>query len=259
MYDALRAADTSATTKLHSIAAALEMWPTALLLNAKEACADASTSVVVPCIHAALQSLVSSFQQERTGRQFATTARAGLSVPANAAPDNMSTAAREKSKLAVQCWGRNRFTHTAASQLHDMYAQHWQQQQQSKCTDDGAHLACPPQQAGTLWGITLLSVAAKFQQLCTEGPADEGETVMRWLQLHTSLELAISCMGWEWALDQVLSHACLLASNLRPSSCHWLQGFVSWSQGNVACQLAAQQGLQWARQVFAYDGQLTVH
>ena len=223
VYDTLKAADTSATTKLHSIAAALEMWPTALLLKATEACPDASSSVAMPCIHAALQSLASSFQQEGAAGQAATTARAGLSVPANAVPESLSTAARENSKLAVQCWGQNRFTQMAASQLHDMYAQHWQQQQQqqqqSKCTDDGAFLACPPQPAGTLWSIALPSVAAKFQQLCTEGPADEGETVMWWLQLHTSLELAISCMGWEWALDQVLFHACLLASNLRLSSC----------------------------------------
>ncbi|DBA78775.1 hypothetical protein WJX77_007638 [Trebouxia sp. C0004] len=201
VLNALRDPDMSAGTKLLCTTAALETWPTALVPSLDPNMCD---DILMQCTLAALHGLVASVQQDTSAAQSASAAQPDLSALPAPHPGQTVTA-EDRSKLALQDWGHNPFTQTAASQLDSMYAQHWQQQQQpqSRRTGKDTVISCPPEHADTFWSTAVPSVAANLQCLCIKGELSESCLQTRWTCLHHALELAISCLGWRWGFEQV--------------------------------------------------------
>ena len=201
VLNAVREPDTSASTKVLCTAAALETWPAALVPSLDP---NTSDDILMQCTLAALHSVVSSVRQDTSAAQSASAAQADLSALAAPHPGELLvTSTEDRGKLALQDWGHNPFTQTAASQLDSMYAQHWQQQPQSSPSGNDAVISCPPEHADTFWSTAVPSVAATLQGLCAKGELSDSCLQKRWTCLHHALELAISCLGWSWGFQQV--------------------------------------------------------
>jgi len=201
VLNSLREPDLAASTKLLCTAAALETWPEALVPSLDPNTPD---DILMQCTLAALHGVVSSVQQDTSAAQPASAAQPDPSALAGGPhPGEAVTRTEDRSKLALQDWGRNPFTQTAASQLESMYAQHWQQQPQSRPAGKDAVISCPPEHADTFWSMAVPSVAANLQGLCAKGELSESCLQKRWTCLHHALELAISCLGWRWGFEQV--------------------------------------------------------
>lgn len=200
VLNALRDPDISASTKLLCTAAALETWPEALVPSLDPNMPD---DALMHCTLAALQGVVSPVQQDTPAAQSASPPQPDLSAMAAPHPREAVTTTEDRSKLALQDWGRNPFTQTAASQLASMYAQHWQQQPQSRPAGTDAVISCPPKHTDTFWSMAVTSVAANLQGLCAKGELSESCLQKQWTCLHHALELAISCLGWRWGFEQV--------------------------------------------------------
>ena len=212
----------SASTKLLCTAAALETWPTALVPSLDPSMCD---DILMQCTLAALQGVVSSVQQDTPAAQSASAGKPDLSALAAPHPGEVVTTTEDRCKLALQDWGHNPFTQAAASRLDSMYAQHWQQQPQSRPTGKDTVITCPPEQADTFWSTAVPSVAANLQCLCAKGELSESRLQKRWTCLHHALELAISCLGWRWGFEQV----CIQVFSQQKSS--WYADAIS----NLTC------------------------
>lgn len=203
----------SASTKLLCTAAALETWPEALVPSLDPNTPD---DILMQCTLAALHGVVSLVQQDTSSAKPASSAQPDLSALGGPHPGEAVTTTEERSKLALQDWGRNPFTQTAASQLNSMYAQHWQQQSQNRPVGKDAVISCPPEHADTFWSMAVPSVAANLQGLCAKGELSESCLQKQWTCLHHALELAISCLGWRWGFEQV----CVRVFSQQKSSGH---------------------------------------
>ena len=191
----------SASTKLLCTAAALETWPTALVPSLDPNTPD---DILMQCTLAALHGVVSSVRQDTSAAHSASAAQPDPSALAAPHPGELLvTSTEDRGKLALQNWGHNPFTQTAASQLDSMYAQHWQQQPQSSPSGNDAVISCPPEHADTFWSTAVPCVAATLQGLCAKGELSESCLQKQWTCLHHALELAISCLGWSWGFEQV--------------------------------------------------------
>lgn len=203
----------SASTKLLCTAAALETWPTALVPSLDP---NTSDDILMQCTLAALHGVVTSVQQDTSAAQPASSAQPDLSALAAPHPREAVTTTEDRRKLVLQDWGHNPFTQTAASQLDSMYAQHWQQQPQSRLAGKDAVISCPPEHGDTFWSTAVPSIAANLQGLCAKGKLSESCLQKQWTCLHHALELAISCLGWRWGFEQV----CIQVFSQQKSSCH---------------------------------------
>ena len=211
--------------KLQSIAAALEIWPEALLplpaSSLAAACASNEASkqpeLMLSCVHAMMQSMAQQASSDTPTGMPAATMEASVLPSASAQTEEAISAARDRSKLAVQSWSQNRLAQTAASQLSAAYNQHWQQQLDNGLDAGAAAAACPAQQAGTLWSIAVGCLLREFTLLESE---TEALSEQRWSELHMALDLMTNQLGWDWAYQHVGHHKAAIWSLFLQQSKH---------------------------------------
>lgn len=199
-------------TKLQSIAAAVELWPEALLPamssqasapTTLETCLDSllqHLGILGVCLHANLEHLCkqhgalecSTVNDEQLGQQSA------ADVPATTA-DRSGKAGRQ---LLLK-WGQCPVTQTAGQVLHSLLGTSWQQ----GASQAGQQLDSAAQQfngsAVSLSDMAAEQVLAELKELGTAENGEAGPVDDRWVDLGLALQLMISVLGWEWAYEQV--------------------------------------------------------
>ena len=191
--EVVRSCELPARSKLQCAAAALEQNPDALATSLPNQATKTKLSLMDSCCHAALQSLSQQAFQERR--------------PADS-PGQASTEAGElvtgvsgRIALAVQSWNHNKLTQTAASQLHALYHQQWEQLQQNNSDGGDAPAASEQaQEAGKLWPMAEAALLTQLRTLgMVTGEMDESSVQPLWHDLQTALDIAVVHVGWEWA------------------------------------------------------------
>ena len=248
--------DLAPCIQLHSVAAALEVWPEALVPPQPSTPSDHSTSdhgdailqhqgLVGMCVHAKLQILC-----QRLGQPSSTSTSADLSQSGTApglvlAQDDSPSMTGRKLLLA---WGQSILTHTAAQAVRDVLSIHWQQQHlESAQQADPGRLS--REATAPLCAAAAEKVLAELRHL---GTTEEGDVALlddRWVNLGLALQLIISCLGWEWAYEQV---SCLVLEAAVPAQvalclCHSMRsaqagcGLVCLVQALFCCVLYGEE------------------
>lgn len=203
LVEVLRSCELPARSKLQCAAAALEQNPDALATSLPDQATETTLSLIDPCCHAALQSLSQQAFQE--------------GKPADSPPETFTeagelvTGVSGRIALAVQSWSQNKLTQTAASQMHALYHQHWEQQQQQQSGNERVDASAGSEQAleaGTLWPMAEAALLTQLRKLgMVTSEMDDSSVQPLWHDMQTALDMAVVHIGWEWAYYAVSSFA----------------------------------------------------
>ena len=206
----LRSVDLAPCIQLQSVAAAVEVWPEALVPLQPSVPSIHSTSeygdsiiqhqgLVGICVHAKLQDLCQELGQQSPGSASTDLSQPHTALGMASAPDSSTSLTGRKLLLA---WGHSILTHTAAQALRHLLSIYWQRQPVESAQQPGS---------AELFGAATASLSATaaervLAELKYLGTTEDGHVALlgdRWVDLGLGLQLIISCLGWEWAYEQV--------------------------------------------------------
>lgn len=190
----------TSSLKLESIAAAVEVWPEALLppsSNPDKPCRDIlhHLGLLGTCVHAHLQ---------HSSHLHAHKTAAGEESKQNPAAEvtgSPATSPGPAGRQLLLSWNRNRVTSAASHTLVTLLGGSWQQQAKQQ-------LGVARQQSEecdlSLCQMAGDQVLAELKELgTTEETADGKLLTDRWADLGLALQLMTSILGWEWVYEQV--------------------------------------------------------
>lgn len=185
--------------KLQSIAAAVQVWPEALLPPASStshSCQDLLQhfGLLGICVHARLQHLC-----QQHGAKSSTDEQMKQKTAAEVFPSPGKRLGEAGRQLMLR-WDRNRMTQIAAQTLHSLLHCSWGQQAEQQ---DRSAAQLSTEAVKQLPAIAAEQVLAELRELGTTEDADDELVDDRWADLGLALQLMISILGWEWAYEHV--------------------------------------------------------
>lgn len=226
MINVLCSFDIDSSVRLSCAAAAVEVWPEALLTPAA---ADSLASSREPslqtldllglCMHAYVQHLC----QEHRHKESEVLGPARLLERASTTEQR----AQSTGKTPLLHWGQSAAAQTAAQLLQQLLSSYWEAQtaelaeagRKTTSQDEGV----AGQAAATLATLAAGKALAELQHLGTTENGDTAKLEQQWVQLGFGLQLMVGVLGWEWAYEQVSldRHCCSTTCVCQQSAnCH---------------------------------------